>query len=240
MTTELRLRELIVRLENGEDRASVERDAVELFRTLDQRELLAAEEQLAARGLRIHPTLCAAHREAVGGDRDAFRARLPDGHVLATLMDEHVRLLAKLERLAELCGAEELDRPALEEIAEIGRHLVGAEPHHAREEQVLFPALVARGLAGPPRVMEMEHVGIRSLKHAIIDLAGRALAGDSAETGAQDALRQSARKLVADLREHIAKEDGILYPMSFDTITDPAEWEAMRARCDEIGYCAGH
>jgi hypothetical protein len=47
-----------------------------------------------------------------------------------------------------------------------------------------------------------------------------------------------ARALVGMLREHIAKEDNVLYPMAVRVIRDPAVWAELRRRCDEIGYCA--
>jgi DUF438 domain-containing protein len=48
----------------------------------------------------------------------------------------------------------------------IAAHLLGAEPHHQREEQVLFAELENRGLFGQPRVMRMEHEDLRIRKHA--------------------------------------------------------------------------
>jgi hypothetical protein len=39
------------------------------------------------------------------------------------------------------------------------------------------------------------------------------------------------------LREHIAKEDGVLYPLALRVIREPSTWAELRARCDAIGYC---
>ena len=158
-------------------------------------------------------------------------------------MDEHQAILARLERLQELV-ARELGEPSapdararLEEIASIGRHLVDAEPHHQREEQVLFPALRELGIEGPPNVMEAEHVELRALKHAVAEGAAKILeSGDGA--GVARGFARNARQLVGLLRDHIAKEDHVLYPMAVQAIA-PAEWERMKARCDEIGYCCG-
>jgi hemerythrin-like domain-containing protein len=168
--------------------------------------------------------------------RAPFRARLPDGHVLATLMDEHARMLAHLDHLEpQAAKLENTSGMAFARIEAIARHLIGAEPHHQREEQVLFPALRERGIEGPPAVMEEEHVELRALKHAVVDLAGKCTAGDKA---AVEALRRTVRTLVSALRSHIDKEDSILYPMAFASMSD-ADFAAMRARCDEVGYCCG-
>src|SRR5262245_17758069 len=172
--------------------------------------------------------------------RPGPRARLADDHVLAVLMDEHQRLLGKLARLREIADHDLPRLPhvrrmeLLEEVLRIAGALLAAEPHHQREEKVLFPALRARGLDGPPRVMLAEHEHLRALKHRL-------------ETGALHALRrtgqgwtelmQTARALARDLESHIRKEDEVLYPMALQVVTDPEEWAAMKRSCDQVGYC---
>jgi hemerythrin-like domain-containing protein len=170
------------------------------------------------------------------GPSAELRARLPHDHVLAELMDEHLQLLSQLARLEELArGPGGAASPPFAEMEAIARRLEGAEPHHQREEQVLFPALTERGLAGPPRMMEHEHVELRARKHRVRELAAQAAAGDPA---APASLRREALGLVAMLREHIHKEDEILYPMAFETI-EASAWADMRRRCDAIGTCCG-
>jgi hemerythrin-like domain-containing protein len=164
---------------------------------------------------------------------------LPPEHVVRTMMEEHRQVLAQLLRLEKLVNAgapsegDPVDRKRLEEMRGIGTYLVGIEPHHQREEQVLFPALRDRGLEGPPTVMESEHVELRTLTHAVVEQSSRLLAegpGDWVK------LRQAAQTLVSVLREHIYKEDTILYPMSLRLIHDEADWEELKRRCDEVGY----
>jgi hypothetical protein len=173
------------------------------------------------------------------GTRPALRARLADDHVLAVLMDEHQRLLARLARLREIADldlatlqhAQRIER--LEEVLGIASELLGAEPHHQREERVLFPALQARGIHGPPTVMCAEHEHLRSQKHALESGARRVL-----ETGGHGwiDLMRAAHGLAHDLEGHIHKEDEILYPMAFQVL-DPGEWAGLKERCDRIGYC---
>jgi len=166
----------------------------------------------------------------------ALRASLPDGHPIATFLDEHQAILACLERLAEIAAAPSVPerRAGLEELARLASHLIGVEPHHQREEQVLFPAMQERGIHGPPEVMASEHVRLRALKHALADFARRLLAGDrSAWHDAQ----ATAEALIQMLRAHIAKEDGVLYPLALQAIHEPSVWADLRRRCDAIGYC---
>jgi|GEM_PF-1928779 len=39
------------------------------------------------------------------------------------------------------------------------------------------------------------------------------------------------------LRDHIFKENTILYPAAFRAIRDPKVWDDILHKCDEIGYC---
>lgn len=92
--------------------------------------------------------------------------------------------------------------------------------HHAKEEDVLFEALVKNGMPrehSPIAAMLMEHD------------QGRAFVKEM-ETAAQEALegREDGRRIIAEnalayaalLREHIAKEDDVLYPLAERVIPD--------------------
>jgi hemerythrin-like domain-containing protein len=155
--------------------------------------------------------------------------------VIATLLDEHQGMLTRLDRLAALVApAAGSDRAGLEEIRDLAAALIGAEPHHRREELVLFPALMERGVHGPPEVMAAEHVELRERKRALHDAAQRMLA-DGSENWST--IRTRARALIDFLRQHISKEDGVLFPMALQAIHEPSAWAELRRRCDAIGYC---
>jgi hemerythrin-like domain-containing protein len=89
--------------------------------------------------------------------------------------------------------------------------------HHAKEENVLFPAMVRCGAperGGPIDVMLEEHVTGRSLVAAMAD-------------GSPGLRASAARQYVRLLRDHIDKENGILFPFA-EAILDPATAEAVR------------
>jgi uncharacterized protein len=44
--------------------------------------------------------------------------------------------------------------------------------------------------------------------------------------------------LIFNLRDHIYKENHILYPSSIETLTDKNLWVTMKQSCDKIGYCS--
>ena len=92
--------------------------------------------------------------------------------------------------------------------------------HHAKEEKSLFPALVKAGVpseGGPVAVMLGEHEQGRALIRAM------AAGGSPAERAS------AGRRYVALLREHIAKEDGVLWPMAESVLDDRAMQAVARA-----------
>ncbi len=128
------------------------------------------------------------------------------------LRDEHrviLGALATLERAADhLAAGRELPGGWWERMLDWLRAFADRN-HHAKEEKSLFPAMVkARVPAehGPIAVMLEEHVRGRALIQAMA----------SAE-GADRAAR--AREYVSLLCDHIAKEDGFVFPLA-DSVLD--------------------
>jgi DUF438 domain-containing protein len=164
---------------------------------------------------------------------------LPAKHVIATLMREHDHVLKQLDELERLVAQAPRGIHAIEElvgIEAIAQSLIALEPHHQREERVLFPALRQRGVQGPPSVMEQEHVHMRELKHALLDKSTKML--ETGESLWEDVERLSGA-LAQELREHIYKENEVLYPLALERIPDDVIWEQLRVECDAIGYCCG-
>ncbi len=168
--------------------------------------------------------------------------QLPEGHVIHTMVSEHVLILGFLRQVYTLnarlkeCDTREAAEPILAELATAARNLVGAENHHAREEEVLFPEMEQRGVAAPTAVMRQEHNFLRPLKQRLLELAG----GDAPTQRfihLQQAISDTADRLVPNLVAHINKEDSVLYPMALQVITEPALWDQMQKKCDQIGPC---
>lgn len=156
----------------------------------------------------------------------------------------HEHILGKLERLAAL--ADELQRePAFDErrlaqVADVLAFLDTVIPiHSADEEQTLFPRLrklpqFAGTVGTPMDCMEQEHVGHRRLLAAFRrDVMLRRPA---------DAAR-AARAIVAEYRDHIAKENEVLFPFAREALEDARVVQAMademRARRREAGLLTG-
>jgi hemerythrin-like domain-containing protein len=127
------------------------------------------------------------------------------------LMEEHrgiERMLDVVEELGRRMAAGQAVEPGDPERALGFLSGFADKCHHAKEEGQLFPALVAAGLSqegGPVGVMLAEHVQgrghIAAMREALQAGDGGAFAG-------------AAHAYVALLRQHIQKEDQILYPMA--------------------------
>lgn len=86
--------------------------------------------------------------------------------------------------------------------------------HHAKEEDVLFKALVTNGMPeqnSPVAAMLMAHDQGRDFVRAMETAALRAMDG---EPGQIPIIAENARGYVTLLRDHIDKEDNILYPLA--------------------------
>ena len=96
--------------------------------------------------------------------------------------------------------------------------------HHAKEEDILFSALVTNGMPrenSPVAAMLMEHDQGRAYVLAMESAVQKTLDG---LPGQECVIAENALAYAALLREHIAKEDDILYPLAERVIP-----EAMRA-----------
>jgi len=86
--------------------------------------------------------------------------------------------------------------------------------HHAKEEDILFVALIKNGMPekqSPIEAMHMEHDEGRSHVRAIEEAAQKALAGEAGQTAI---IVEHAKGYAKLLRGHIEKEDEILYPLA--------------------------
>nr|BAL52755.1 hypothetical conserved protein [uncultured Chloroflexota bacterium] len=90
--------------------------------------------------------------------------------------------------------------------------------HHKKEENVLFTTMSTCGVAvagGPIGVMLAEHEEGRQYIRALRAAAERWQAGDEA---ARPAVAENALNYVALLRQHILKENNVLFPMAAQVI----------------------
>ena len=134
--------------------------------------------------------------------------------ITQALVDEHkliIRMLAVLERnaLRTARGAYGNYRFYLDAVDFIRNY--ADRFHHAKEEDILFEALVTNGMPranSPVAAMLMEHDQGRAYVRAMEQATTDALAG---KPGQDAIIADNALRYLELLKEHIAKEDGILY-----------------------------
>jgi hemerythrin-like domain-containing protein len=134
---------------------------------------------------------------------------------IETLMNEHrviEQVLGSLAAFARDLDEGPLDqRPRVAEYAEFFREFAD-QCHHGKEEDRLFKALTDQGFpanGGPIAVMLHEHEEGRTHVRALAEIGAGAGALSSEEC---DRVRHHALEFVPLLRQHIRKEDEILFP----------------------------
>ncbi len=150
----------------------------------------------------------------------------------SVLRNEHTAILAMLE------AAEEAARRAEEGTIPNAQTLAGLleffkifvdHCHHAKEEQLLFPALERKGMSrsgGPIGVMLYEHEKGRVLIRQMSDSWKAATNGDA---NAAHTWVAAVRSYAALLQSHIAKENDILFVMADRVLSEAEQSDLVRA-----------
>jgi len=166
---------------------------------------------------------------------------LPEDHLLNQLYQEHRQIKGYLDELERISRAlpryktYDEAQELFDHLKKLCKNLLAAEPHHQREENILFPEMEKRGVTGPPSVMRTEHEGLREFKQKLADLVNHPVPDNFSDYKAR--VMYLATGIVGFLRQHIYKEDFVLYPMANRIIKDTDLWQEMKRRSDEIGAC---
>jgi hemerythrin-like domain-containing protein len=163
---------------------------------------------------------------------------------IETLMNEHRTIERVLDALVVF--AEDAQRRGGTEGEELARFVrffreYADAAHHAKEEDVLFQAMVAHGFprnGGPVAVMLHEHDEGRAAVGALDARAGQAAPWTDAD---RQEIADVARGFSALLHAHIHKEDAVLYPMAEQHLPPDALAEVGAAcdRADEARVASG-
>ncbi len=157
----------------------------------------------------------------------------------AILREEHqwiLRVVEALQRTLEATlGGGDLDLHAIGDCVSFFRLFADA-CHHGKEEDLLFPELVASGLpgdSGPIAVMLAEHRRGRAFVQAMKEALDQLRAGDAE---AEHRLLQAAFGYIELIRGHIAKEDNILFEIA-DMRVHGEECASLCARYRDVDGC---
>lgn len=236
--------EILERLNSGEPVNSVRADAQDFLSRVSPADLSIAEQKLVEAGL--EPTdlrhLCSLHLEMMKDELTKMQSQLAPGHVIDTFVKEHDSILKYLDMLNELNNeiqqqtSFDINSSEIKEFKKISNILLESEIHYQREEQALFPEVEKNGVYGPTSVMLMEHEDLRKYKKNLAETIENFSENNFLEE--KKKLNAILKLLDATLRDHIFKENNILYPTSLDVILGENYWNIIKNKCDEIGYCS--
>ena len=92
--------------------------------------------------------------------------KLPEGHIIKTMIKEHDHILVMLDELTYIAHQlstkdQKIGETLMPRVNYLTVKIIGAEPHHRREEEVLFPNLEENGITCMTQCMRMEHEVMR-------------------------------------------------------------------------------
>ena len=238
-----KLTNVLQRLNNDGVTEALRKEALDIVSNISPIELSIAEQNLIEKGMDPQELrhLCDIHMEVLKGELDKIKTKIEPGHVLDTLIVEHDKILEFLTELEEInfkiqkLESYDSSLEEFEALKTVVYNILDAENHHQREEQVLFAEMENREITGPTRIMRMEHDDLRAKKKFLKQAAEEVSKLEFNEF--KEKVDDTAKYIIFNLRDHIFKENYILYPTAIESISENETWEDMKIRCDEIGYC---
>ncbi|ADL50953.1 DUF438 domain-containing protein [Clostridium cellulovorans] len=238
------LTEVLKKLNKHGVTEELRKEAIAIVSDINPIELSIAEQNLIEQGMNPEDLrhLCDVHMEVLSSELDKIKNDINPGHIVDTFIAEHDKILGFLTELEELnFEIQKIQdyKDNLEEIKALNTvidNILDAESHHQREEKVLFLELEDRKITGPTRIMRMEHDDLRTKKKALKEAVENVSRLDFNEF--KEMVDKASKYIIFNLRDHIFKENHILYPTAIESIKEKETWEDMKRRCDEIGYCS--
>lgn len=231
-----RLKNLILRLHEGESEEVIKVEFAKHFETVSPLEIsvmerkLMKEEGLSAENIM---KLCNVH-VAVMAEYVADPDRIPDdfskpGHPVHVMKEENLALEAALMRIRNLLEVY-VEEPLDEIKAGLAKQidlLWDFDKHYTRKEMSFFPIMERLGNTAPPQVMWGVDDQIRDQYKALKE----AFLADEIEQ-----LIPLFSEFEYEMQEMFVKEENILIPMVTETFNED-DWITIADEMDEIGYC---
>lgn len=235
-----KLKELILKLHQGEDPKQVRAELVSTLRQIPYGEVVEVEQELIAEGLPETEVLklCDVHGEVLDGHIDQSGAKaIPEGHPVDVFKQENKELQKVVEKTQMLLGtlysvSEDNFREHSLKLQSCFNDLMDVDKHYKRKEYLLFPYLEKNEITGPPKVMWGKHDEIRDqLKGCIEILRAEGLK----KTDLEDALELLFEPVLKAMADMTRKEEDILFPMAMDVLTTE-EWWQIHGQTLEFGF----
>lgn len=137
----------------------------------------------------------------------------------SNLENDHVHILKLCDVMEKIALEDKIDLSHLEDIVDIIRSYADGS-HHKKEEDLLFPKMSEKGFSmhsGPVAVMLNDHEAGRSYVRGI---AGGITAYKSGNPAEKKVIFANMLGYAELLRNHIAKENNILFRMADNCLND--------------------
>lgn len=231
-----KLKELILRLHDGEDSEVIKKEFAQHFSNVSAFEISVMERRLMAKeGIEAEEImrLCNIHASLFAGSVQAAENTSKEmekqGHPIQVLKQENLAIESALDRIERLLEAyvaepEEFLKDGLMKQLNI---LWQFDIHYARKENSMFPIMERYGITAPPKVMWGVDDDIRDMFKDFKQLL---------EQDDMDALLDKFAALKYELEEMVVKEEEILIPMVTDVFNED-DWIKIADETEEIGYC---
>ena len=235
-----RLKELILKLHEGESPIKVRQELMGTLKSIPYGEVVEVEQELISEGLPETEVLrlCDIHGEVLQGhvDQSGFRS-IPEGHPVDVFINENRELKKVTEKTRNLLDSVErvpegnLDnfRNAL---LSCFNDLMDVDKHYQRKEYLVFPYLEKNEITGPPKIMWGKHDEIRDQLKGCITLLKEPALKKNDLIESLDLIFYPAVKAMDAM---VQKEEEILFPMAMDVITEK-EWWHIHQQTLEFGF----
>lgn len=235
-----KLKELILRLHQGEDPQQVRSELISTLQEIPYGEVVEVEQELIQEGLPESEVLklCDVHGEVLDGHIDQSGAQsIPEGHPVDVFRNENRELRKVAEKAQQLLGNlhaisdEHFGNHRLQLLACFNA-LMDVDKHYKRKEYLVFPYLEKNDITGPPKVMWGKHDEIREQLNGCIGLLKE---NELKKSDLEDALELLFAPVLKALADMTKKEEEILFPMCMDVLTTE-DWWNIHKQTLEFGF----
>jgi len=236
-----RLKELILKLHQGESAEAVKKELVETLKNIPYGEVVEVEQELMQEGLPEEEVLklCDVHGSVLEGNVDLTGAKdIPAGHPVDVFKNENIELKKVAEKAKGLLKAlSAVDDSEFQQfifgLQGVFNQLMDVDKHYLRKEYLVFPHLEKNEITGPPKVMWGKHDEIREQLKGCIEVLN---SKDITKTDLVDSLDLLFFPTLQAVVDMVQKEEEILFPMSMDVLTTE-DWWSIHKQTLEFGFC---
>lgn len=236
-----RLKELILKLHEGDNPEEVKQQLKESLGSIPYGDVVEVEQELINEGLPQEEVLklCDIHGSVLHGNVDLSNIKIvEEGHPVDVFRQENKEVEKIGNQAKEMLGSlsqidEEKFKPFVLGLQAMFNQLMDVDKHYQRKEYLVFPYLEKNEITGVPKVMWGKHDEIRDQLKACIEILNHQ---EIKKNDLEDALELIFLPALQGVIDMVQKENEILFPMCLDVITTE-EWFAVHKQTLEFGFC---